>query len=88
MTVATGNLQLLLNYFIQLKMKTISFCCLTGSAASKVDLKPGDQLVTMDSISLASINHAEIIKMIQKVIVHYSSVNDDSPVICFLIGFS
>ena len=42
---------------------------LIGSAASKVDLKPGDQLVTMDTISLAGLDHAEIIKMIQKVIV-------------------
>ena len=33
-----------------------------------MDLKTGDQLVTMDNISLASLNHSEIIKMIQKVI--------------------
>lgn len=33
-----------------------------------MDLKTGDQLVTMDNISLASLDHSEIIKMIQKVI--------------------
>ena len=39
----------------------------SGSAASRVDLKAGDQLVTMDNASLSGLDHIEIIKMIQKV---------------------
>ena len=43
------------------------FFALSGSAASKVDLNSGDQLVAMDDTLLAGLDHAEIIRMIQKV---------------------
>lgn len=57
-----------------------SFGFLSGSAASRVDLKPGDQLVAMDDTSLAGLDHSEIIKMIQKVI--YTVWNVNPPLSC------
>ena len=56
---------LLVNYEIVVSSYCLS---LLGSAASRVDLKAGDQLVTMDNNSLAGLDHSEIIKTIQKVI--------------------